>query len=63
MNVNMHYEASLLVYTDIRDLQRPIEVNRGQMRSLNFPELMTFRVVMLSKVIYGADFDQTPILH
>ena len=53
----MSCQVVLIVYYDIKDLQRSIEVKRGQMRSLNFPDINFFRIDMLFKVVWGADFE------
>ena len=55
MNVDMQYQALLMHSTGHPVLRRSTEVNWDQMRSMTFADF--FRVLLPSKVIWGADFD------
>ena len=55
MNVDMQYQVVLMHSTGHPVLRKSTEVNWGQMRSMTFADF--FRVLLPSKVIWGADFD------
>ena len=55
MNVDMYYQVVLMHSTGHPVIRRSTEVNWGQMRSMTFADF--FRVLLPSKVIWGADVD------